>query len=295
MHLTITAYSTALFSTWINIEELGILFDAGDGVTSGLLQKSRKIKNVFISHPDRDHITGLIQLNQLNARDGFPKIYYPRDCGSFPAMHDFQLKFDPHIKGTEWKTLVDGSVTVLNNNYLVRAIRNEHIQAPQNISKSLSFKVSEVRKKVKTNYRELDSKAIHALIQEKGRDEVMEGIEQHVISYSGDTPVDVSDYEKWNGSNILIHEATFLPGEGDTRVESKGNKHSYLDEVLKMVSEIEVEQLVLNHFSSRYSKEEIDLAVRKLCKEYQIKIPVRLIYPGEIHRDLLNQAPVNSY
>ena len=79
MNYTITAYSTALFSTWIFIEELGLLFDAGDGVAAGLLQKSRKIKHVFISHADRDHLTGLMQLNQLNSRAGFPKIYYPKD------------------------------------------------------------------------------------------------------------------------------------------------------------------------------------------------------------------------
>ncbi len=39
MNLTITGYSTALFSTWYFIEELGILFDVGDGITSILLQK----------------------------------------------------------------------------------------------------------------------------------------------------------------------------------------------------------------------------------------------------------------
>ena len=41
--LTITGYSTALFSTWYYVDELSLLFDCGDGVTSGLLQKARKI------------------------------------------------------------------------------------------------------------------------------------------------------------------------------------------------------------------------------------------------------------
>lgn len=39
MPLTITGYSTGLFATWYFIEELGILFDAGDGVSAGLTQK----------------------------------------------------------------------------------------------------------------------------------------------------------------------------------------------------------------------------------------------------------------
>lgn len=100
MKLTISGYSTALFFTWYFIEELGLLFDAGDGVATGLLQKSKKIKHAFISHADRDHIMGLLQLNQLNARDGFPVIHYPKDCGSFPALKDFSKKFDSHVDGT---------------------------------------------------------------------------------------------------------------------------------------------------------------------------------------------------
>lgn len=65
MQLTITGYSTALFSTWYFVEELGILFDCGDGVSAALLQKARKVEHVFISHADRDHLAGLLQFNQL--------------------------------------------------------------------------------------------------------------------------------------------------------------------------------------------------------------------------------------
>lgn len=57
MELTISGYSTALFSTWFFIKELGLLFDAGDGVLSGLLQKRDKVRHVFISHADRDQLT----------------------------------------------------------------------------------------------------------------------------------------------------------------------------------------------------------------------------------------------
>ncbi len=95
----ITGYSTALFSTWYFWEDAGVLFDCGDGVASGLLQKARKIKHVFISHADRDHLAGLLQFNQLNARPGL-KIYFPKDCGSFPALAEFSKHFDPHTEGS---------------------------------------------------------------------------------------------------------------------------------------------------------------------------------------------------
>ena len=108
MQLTISGYSTALFSTWYFVEELGVLFDAGDGVVANLLQKSRKIKHVFISHADRDHLTGLIQLNQLNARPGFPKMYYPKDARSIRKLEVFSKDFDDQVEGTEWIPLTEG-------------------------------------------------------------------------------------------------------------------------------------------------------------------------------------------
>jgi len=146
-HYKISAYSTALFSTWINVEELGLLVDAGDGLTAGLLQKTGKIKHVFITHPDRDHLNGLPQFIQLNSRAGFPKIFYPKDSGSFPAMESFLNKFDPHIKGSLWTGIGNGSSVEIKKNIIVQALKNEHIQCPLGVNKSLSYKVYEVKHK----------------------------------------------------------------------------------------------------------------------------------------------------
>src|SRR5919202_6633651 len=101
MQLTISGYSTALFSTWYFVEELGLLFDAGDGIVSNLLQKSRKIKYAFITHADRDHLTGLLQLNQLNARPTFPKILFPKDSKSIAVFEKFSKAFDSQVEETE--------------------------------------------------------------------------------------------------------------------------------------------------------------------------------------------------
>ncbi|WP_299678196.1 MBL fold metallo-hydrolase [uncultured Dokdonia sp.] len=292
MNLNITSYSTALFSTWINIEELHLLFDAGDGVTAGLLQKSGKIKYVFITHPDRDHITGLFQLHQLNARKGLPKIYYPKDSGSFPAIKDFLHKFDTHIQGTEWHPIKHLDTIEIRNDLFVEAIRNEHVAVPQEVSKSLSFKLYQTKQKLKKEFSHLNGNSIKEMIGLHGRDHLMETIHTNILSYAGDTPVD--DYNKWDHSKILIHESTFLQDQENAIIKSpkERNKHSKLNEVLEMVSNITIDRLILHHFSSRYSKEEIDTNVIKLCKYYHIKVPVHVIYPGKIHRDILNSPPL---
>ena len=292
MQYKISAYSTALFSTWINVEELNLLIDAGDGLTAGLLQKSRKIKNVFITHPDRDHLSGLPQLIQLNSREGFPKVYYPKDSGSFPAMNRFLTKFDPHVSLNSWIGIEDKSRIEIKKNIEVEAIRNEHIQSPLGIHKSLSYKVFDIKNKLKSEFLYKPEDEIKDIVSRKGRDFITERVESNILSFSGDTPVD--DYSKWDGSEVLIHESTFLKNEGNAQTGSKANKHSRIDEVLQMVKEITIGTLILSHFSSRYSKEDIDKTDIKLINKLKIHIPVFLIYPGEIKRDILKTKPING-
>ncbi len=292
MKLTITGYSTALFATWYFIEELGLLFDAGDGVSSSLLQKSRKIKHIFVSHPDRDHITGLLQIRQLNAREGgYPIVYYPKDAGSFPAMDRFMSKFDPHTKDSTWTPLGQHQNTFIKNGIFVRSIRNEHIEAPLDIIKSLSFDVIEVKQKLKEAFRKYDPKELQSIRLEKGNSFITEEKRQSILSYSGDTPV--QDFDRWKDSKILIHEATFLDPSVKTHKGRKKNEHSILEEVIEMVAASNVEQLILGHFSSRYSKEQIEQAVRAFAQKHALNIPIFCVLPGETMRDILAQTPTH--
>lgn len=291
MQYTITGYSTALFSTWYFIEELGILFDAGDGVTSGLLSKARKINHVFVSHADRDHLTGLLQLNQLNAREGFPVIHFPQHCSSFPFMEEFSKKFDPHVSGTIWNPIEDQNTIQVKDDISVLAIRNNHIPAAEGVAKSLSFKVYQTKTKLKPEIAALPKNEIVAMMAGPDKASLSYEVKTNLLSYSGDTPVE--DYERFNNSEILIHEATFL-GADEDNVNTRHNKHSRLDEVLKMVSEINIGKLILGHFSSRYNPEQIDAKINTLCKDFNIQIPVYRVLPGQIHRNILSEDPINA-
>ena len=72
----------------------------------------------------------------------------------------------------------------------------------------------------------------------------------------------------------------------------RANKHSTLEGVLRMVKDTNVQQLILGHFSSRYSIEEIDAEIQRLVQYYGIKIPVYRIPPRECVRDILAQSPI---
>ena len=288
MNFTISGYSTALFATWIFIEELGLLFDAGDGLSSSLLQKSRKVKKAFISHADRDHLGGIPQFIQLNAREGLPIIHYPKDSGSFPALKSFLEKFDPHVSGVQWIPIQENMEFKVKGKYFVKSIRNNHIVVAPEISKSLSYLLVEKKNKLKTEFLSLSGKEIGALVKEHGQEHISDQIEEKIIGYSGDTPVD--DYERWDNTKILIHEATFL--DDHEGLNTKMHKHSRLHEVMEMVSTINVEKLILTHFSTRYDEDQIDDRIKRLIKSYNIKIPVYRISPGKICHDILTQEPL---
>ncbi|MBS0026482.1 MBL fold metallo-hydrolase [Chitinophaga sp. 22321] len=291
MKLTITGYSTALFSTWYLLEELGILMDAGDGLTAALLQKSRKINYVFISHADRDHLTGLLQLNQLNAREGLPVICYPRDSTSFPAMEAFSKKFDPHITGTKWKAVGPGDEIWVKDDIVVLPVRNEHVTTEPHIIRSVGYKVMQVKQKVKPELAGLPVAALKQIIMERGKESTTMEVRTNLVGYSGDTPV--VDMQRWDQTGVLIHEATFLGSEGGVKLAAHKNKHSKLEEVMEMVSHIAVEQLILGHFSSRYTAETIDRSIKDLCDKYAVNIPVFRLLPGLTVKDILSGTPVN--
>ncbi|MDJ1469503.1 MBL fold metallo-hydrolase [Xanthocytophaga flava] len=292
MQLTITGYSTALFSTWYFIEELGILFDAGDGVSSGLLQKSRKIEHVLISHADRDHLTGLLQLNQLNARPGYPVIYYPQNSGSFPPLEAFSKKFDPHVNGTQWIPTKEGVEIRIREDIVAIPIQNGHVVTQGKGIKSLSYHIVQTKRKLKPELAKLSGMEIKRIVEEQGKVNTTVEVRTNLISYSGDTPVE--DPQRWKDTKILIHEATFLDGEEDAKIRPHSNKHSTLEEVMEMIGSSTIETLILGHFSSRYSAEQIDLRIKQLCEKYAITIPVFRVLPGEISRNILNGVPVNQ-
>lgn len=291
MQLTISGYSTALFSTWYFIEELGLLFDAGDGLISQLLQKSRKIKSVFISHADRDHLTGLLQLNQLNARPGYPKIYYPKDSRSINAFETFSKNFDFRVRMTEWIPIEAGQEIEIKKDVLVTSIKNSHVIAPNSIAKSFGYLVQMKKYKLKPEYLHLNQKEIIQLKQTSGDYEIVYEVRENMLGYSGDTPVE--NFHIWDNTKILIHEATFLNTNDFTKDDPRNNKHSMLEDVIKAASGINIQVLILGHFSSRYSNEEIDNCIRECCKKSNVRFKIFRILPGKYLHNIVAAAPVN--
>lgn len=279
----ITVASTALFSTWIFVENLGLLLDAGDGVSATLGQKSRKIRHIFVTHADRDHLCGLLQLNQLNAREGTPLIYFPKDCGSFPALQSFVSEFDPQSGPASWIGLTAGESVELNNEFHVEARTSAHVSVGD-LTKALDYTVCSVRRSLKPELKGLAGHKIAELRKRDGESGITEARIEKLIGYSGDSPE--LDPKRWSGVRVLIHEATFL------EPETARNSHSNLPQVIRAASELDLDALVLMHFSARYSNKEINDAIRKEAAGIVPGFPIFAVYPGKVAVDVLASDPV---
>lgn len=292
--LRITGFSTALYATWFFVDDLALLLDCGDGACAGLLEKSRKVRTIAISHSDRDHLGGLAQFLQVNVRDaGLPVVLHPRDCDSFPRLERFLHEFDRfHLDRGDancWQGVGPGSEIDLGKAgcHLV-PFSNRHIDSEPDQIKSLSYRVVQQNHHLKERFQGCSSQEIAALREKLGDDEVIDREWETLLVYSADTPIEPPSF--WGTTRLLIHESTFLHTE-DARMRTQDLRHSALDQVIPMAVELEPEVLLLSHFSTRYSRAEIRSAIARECQRCRPRFPVHALFPGELRRDILAEAP----
>lgn len=285
MNLTITGHSTALFSTWIFIEEMRLLFDAGDGVMAGLMHKAGKVRHIAMSHADRDHVYGLMQLNHHTANRGLQELFYPAESGFFKGMRDACYRFDREtIDAYPWTPVRLGDELDLTPDLGLKVVHSSHIPIPD---KSLGYVVMRKFRKLKAEFQQLPQSELEKIGREKGSDFLTEARTEPLVGFSGDTGV--CPAEQWQGCKLLIHEATFLKEE-EIELEREGYEHSLLPDVLRMAQEANVDRLLLIHFSSRYKFAEIEAEIRSVAQELGIDFPIHALPPGRTVHNALSHS-----
>lgn len=291
--LQITLFSTALYATWIFMDQWKLLFDAGDGVTAGLLHKSRKVQTVALTHADRDHVAGLLQFLQLNGRDGAPRLLYPRDSTSLPALAVFTAQFDPTTSAqVVWQAVAPGDVLPLQKELqlLVRPSLHWRDVPPEQVQ-VVAYTVQRVVASLRPELQGRPQAELDAIRLSDGRAGLMTARTDDLLTFSGDTPL--MPAEAWGRPQLLIHEATFLDDEtAADAAATRYNRHSGLPGVLSLAHALAPQGLILTHFSLRYSPEEIIATIQREARRRQLPFPVWAVLPGEIARDILHTPPL---
>ncbi|MFP4646415.1 MAG: MBL fold metallo-hydrolase, partial [Candidatus Acetothermia bacterium] len=114
--MKLLSYSKALYSNWLYYSPDNMLFDAGEGVSSIMGNKSFAVERVLLSHGHADHIAGLIGLVNIrnNAMGDKAKpltVYYPKDNFHISELMNYLHRTNSNLSyQLEWKPLEPGDV-----------------------------------------------------------------------------------------------------------------------------------------------------------------------------------------
>jgi len=273
-------YSKALYSTWIYYSADRILFDAGEGASSILGNKTFAIRHIFLSHGHADHISGLIGLvnirnNAMGDKEKQLTVYYPKGNFLISEMIRFISRTNRRLDyELEWIPIVPGDRIELLDCQMPRYVEAFPTQHVHN-EVSLGYNVVEIRHRLKSQYAGLSQEDIVAKVKSIGREAISEDYHQKLFSYSGDSvgvkPAYIADTE------ILCHDTTFLD-ESDR----KEYKHATLSEAISCARDARVKkELYCVHISSRY-KSEVKKTQAATDNAEDLGFKVTLIPPGRI-------------
>ena len=241
-----------------------MLFDCGEGTQRQLIfakVSPMKISKIFLSHYHGDHILGLpglLQSMNFRGREKKLTIYGPK--GLYELKDSlFKLGYSKIEFPIEFIEI--GSQTIESDEDYI--IKSQHVN--HNVP-CLAYSVEELKKP-----RFNREKAIELGVPvgpdfgrlHNGEEVEIDGKiikpEQvlgpprkgNKITYSGDTTPcsEMVDFAK--DSTILIHESTYMSEDADKAVE---NFHSTSADAAKIAKDSNSKELILTHFSTRYTQ-----------------------------------------
>ena len=263
-----------------------MLFDCGEGTQRQMMRYgiSFVLEDIFFTHLHADHVIGVIGLMRtmaLQGRTEVLRLWGPR--GSARHLRRAS-EFGVERVGFRIDVMeVQAGERITRNGYTIEPFAAEHGGGP-----SLGFALVEEERRGRFNpdlARELgvpegplwgrlhrgeavtlpDGRVVDPVVlvgpRRSGRKVVI----------SGDTRPAQTVIDAARGADLLVHEATFADEEADRAVETG---HSTAREAAAVAARAGVRQLVLTHFSARYSRDASQL-LKEAREEFDLTILAR--------------------
>jgi ribonuclease Z len=249
--LEIIGYSVAGEETVVAIPQLDVCFDIGKAPDQFI-----HINHVLLTHGHMDHAAGFAYyLSQRNfSSQSTGTILAPQNLlGPIRKIINAWGRLDGNQIPANLVGVKPGDEYQIKPNLITRAFPTKHSKG------SVGYSVIEKRKKLKTEYTQLNGPQIVEL--KKQGIEIDYPLEIPIVTYLGDTQyVDFSQLKYIAQSKILIAECTFYEGEHTGRAEA--GKHMHIDEFAKLLNKMQNEHIIITHTTQRTPMREI----RKILK-----------------------------
>lgn len=245
------------------------LFDCGENAQMRMLQaglKRSKIENVFISHYDVDHYSGLLGLLatlQLQRRDKPITLVGPEGLQEFIEFNfkfanidlNFEIKYVEVSEDIESERVVDAEeyyveARPLNHTSFCLGYRFQEKDKPGKVDADKAEKLGITKDE---QYKAL--KAGEDITLEDGTEIKSYDVVGHPrpgdsFAYITDTKYCPNAVKLAMNTNILYHEATFSSSLADKAAETG---HSTSEDAARVANESQTKLLVISHFSARYT------------------------------------------
>ncbi len=245
-----------------------LLFDAGEGVQRAIIESKigfKRSMKIFISHLHGDHCLGLLGLLQTMAmmdRTDSLQIYGPIGIKKFISVNmealNFKLTFNLDINEIEEGIIYEGvdykiiscyaSHSRKSLSYVLKENERPGIFYPEK-ALELGIPKGELWSRIQ------NGKTIVIKNKKIKSEEILGPTRKGIkIGISGDTRPTNKLVKFFKDCNVLVFDSTFSDELQDKAIETL---HSTAREAAKLAKEASVEQLILNHISTRYVKSDI--------------------------------------
>lgn len=299
--VTIIGSGSALPTTYANqsaqVVQMGnevFLLDCGEATQINLRHrkvKLQKISHIFISHLHGDHYFGLVGLLsslRLLGREKPMNIYAPKGLQEIIELQfkcagsDFSFPIYFHEVTKAGQLLLETerlkvSTIPLKHRIKCYGFKFEEKEKPRKLIPKLleHYQIPTYARHALTLGEDYISKVDGKVIKNETLTKDPE--EPKAYAYCSDTAYYEGLLSYIQGVDLLYHEATFLEKDKE---RAKKTYHSTASQAAKIAQQAEVKQLIIGHFSSRYSDRQPFLEESKVVFE-QVKIAAEgeVFYP----------------